>query len=442
VGAVVGRVLRVTGTTLAIGLALVTPVLAGVAAAPASADTVVDGCTIVSNPTSTDFTNCPNANLAGAAFSGLNLSYANFAGATFDQCTIVSEIQPPTCVSSNFVDSNLSSANLSGATFVTCLVTQPEPQVGCGVSDLTGANLSGANLANVIFSPYDTIIPNGSVGVTLTGANVTGTILVPPNQSVAATSAAGSTVTWSTPAGLPGATPGTCTPASGSQFPLFTTTVTCQVLDTAGNVATGTFQVDVTPTTQYFDRTLIPSSGASLSGTQILDAEAGDGPGVSQVAFELTGGTLNDAVIATGTATIFGWLAEWSSTAVPNGTYTLQSVATDHSSNVSASTGITVTVDNPPPSTTVGLPANGATVKGSQWLDASASPGVTKVVYELTGGTLHQAVIGTATPTSVGWLASFTSTSVANGSYTLESVASYAGGVSGTSAPVTINVSN
>ena len=67
---------------------------------------------------------------------------------------------------------------------------------------------------------------------------------------------------------------------------------------------------------------------------------------------------------------------------------------------------------------------------------------MTKVVYELTGGTLHQAVIGTATPTSVGWLAYFTSTSVANGSYTLESVASYAGGVSGTSAPVTINVSN
>ena len=198
--------------------------------------------------------------------------------------------------------------------------------------------------------------------------------------------------------------------------------------------------MDVTPTTQYFDRTLIPASGASLSGTQILDAEAGDGPGVSQVAFELTGGTLSSSVIATGTPTIFGWLAEWSSTAVPNGTYTLQSVATDHSSNVSASTGITVTVDNPPPSTTVGLPANGATVKGSQWLDASASPGVTKVVYELTGGTLHQAVIGTATPTSVGWLAYFTSTSVANGSYTLESVASYAGGVSGTSAPVTINV--
>jgi uncharacterized protein YjbI with pentapeptide repeats len=438
----VGRLLRVTGTALAVGLALITPVLSTATATAASADTIVDGCTIVSNPTSTDFTNCPNSNLAGAAFSGLNLSYANFAGSTFDDCSVVSEIEPPTCVSSNFVDTNLSDANLTGATFATCLVTQPFAQVGCGISNLTGANLTDANLANVILSPYDTIIPNGVVGATLTGANVTGTILVPPDQSVAATSAAGSTVTWSTPAGVPGATPGTCSPGSGSQFPLFTTTVTCQVLDTAGDVATGTFRVDVTPTTQYFARTLIPASGATLSGTQILDAEAGDGPGVSQVEFELTGGTLTQAVIATGTPTIFGWLTEWNTTAVPNGTYTLQSVATDHSSNVSASTGVTITVDNPPPATTVGLPANDATVKGGQWLDASASPGVKKVVYELTGGTLNQAVIGTATPTFVGWLAYFNSTSVADGSYTLESVASYASGVSGRSAPVTITVGN
>ena len=186
--------------------------------------------------------------------------------------------EPPTCVSSDFVDSNLSDANLTGATFAVCLVSQPEPLVGCGTSNLTGANLTDANLANVILSPYDTIIPNGLVGATLTGANLTGTILVPPNQSVAAASAAGSAVTWSTPAGVPGAT-GTCTPGSGSQFPLFTTTVTCQVLDTAGDVATGTFQVDVTPTTKYFARTLIPASGATLSGTQILDAGAGDGPG-------------------------------------------------------------------------------------------------------------------------------------------------------------------
>jgi hypothetical protein len=194
----------------------------------------------------------------------------------------------------------------------------------------------------------------------------------------------------------------------------------------------------VQPTTQYFTRVLVPSDGAVLSGAPYLDAEASDPPGVTKVQFELTGGTLSQAVIATGTSTLFGWLVKWDTTTVPNGAYTLQSLATDASSNVSRSAGITITVNNPPPSTTVGLPTNGATVTGGQWLDARASSGVTTVVYELTGGTLHQAVIGTATPTSVGWLAGFNSKSVANGTYTLESVASYAGGVSGTSAPVTV----
>ena len=79
------------------------------------------------------------------------------------------------------------------------------------------------------------------------------------------------------------------------------------------------------------------------------------------------------------------------------------------------------------------LPSNGATVSGGQWLDAGASPGVTKVQYELTGGTLNDAVIATATPTIFGWIAGWNTTAVPNGTYTLQSVASYAGGVAGTS---------
>ena len=70
-----------------------------------------------------------------------------------------------------------------------------------------------------------------------------------------------------------------------------------------------------------------------------------------------------------------------------------------------ASPGITITVDNPPPTTTVIKPSNGATVSGTQGFDASASPGVTKVQYELTGGSSDQAVIATATATIYGWTA-------------------------------------
>lgn len=84
----VGHVLRVTATAIAIAIAiaLVAPVLATATATPAAADTVIDGCTIVSNPTPTDFTDCPSMNFSGLDFSGFNLSYANLAGDTFAQC--------------------------------------------------------------------------------------------------------------------------------------------------------------------------------------------------------------------------------------------------------------------------------------------------------------------------------------------------------------------
>jgi hypothetical protein len=90
------------------------------------------------------------------------------------------------------------------------------------------------------------------------------------------------------------------------------------------------------------------------------------------------------------------------------------------------------------------LPSNNASVTGNQYLDATASSGVTQVTYEVSGGpaNLSDDVIATATPTIYGWLAAWNTTAIANGTYTLQSVASYGGGVSGTSAPITITASN
>ena len=69
---------------------------------------------------------------------------------------------------------------------------------------------------------------------------------------------------------------------------------------------------------------------------------------------------------------------------------------------------------------------------------------MTQVNYEVSGGpaNLNDDVIATGTPTLYGWLAAWSTTGVANGTYTLQSVASYGGGVSGTSSPITITVSN
>src|ERR1700722_6003582 len=500
----VGRLLAVTGTVLVIAVALVTPVLA--TSMPASADMVVNGCTIVSNPTPTHFTNCANANLAGADLSSVNLSYANLGGTVFASCQIgtcsealgadlssanlsfadlagaqfVDCSYPGNCTSASVRGANLTDANLSSATLAECVFFKT---VACGAADFTdavmpGANLSGADVQKGIMESADleganltgTNLGGASLAfadlsgsnltdasltstvqpipvtyyASLNGANVTGTLLVPSNQSLTATSQAGAVATWSTPPAIPGATPGSCTPASGSTFALFSTTVTCQVLDNNGDTATGTFQVNVAPTTQFFTRVLIPSDGAVLAGAPYLDALAGDGPGVTKVVFELSGGTLSNQVIATATPTYYGWLAQWNTTSVPNGsTYTLQSVATDADNNTDSSTPITVTVNNQPPVTAVLIPSNGATLSGTDaTLDASAS-NATSVEFWLFGGSYGYSahLVGTATPTYYGWLYSWNTTTVPNGSYALLAEAFGPGG-SAFSTHLSVTVTN
>ncbi len=205
------------------------------------------------------------------------------------------------------------------------------------------------------------------------------------------------------------------------------------------NTASAPLFVDNPPTSTV----LLPSNGASLSGSQWLDATAFDYGSVTKVEYVITGGPWTQAYIATATPTYYGWLAGWDTTTVPNGTYTLQSEAFDAAGLSGFSPGITVHVNNAPPSTSVLVPSGGASVRGSSVvLDASASSDVFQVRYELTGNGMTDQVIATGTLTIWGWAALWNSTSVPDGTYTLQSVASYAGGVSGTSPGVTVTVAN
>ncbi len=105
--------------------------------------------------------------------------------------------------------------------------------------------------------------------------------------------------------------------------------------------------------------------------------------------------------------------------------------------------GVNVTVNNvPPPTTSVLVPSNGATLSGSTTLDASAS-NATSVEFRLFGGSYgyNAPVLCTATQTYYGWLCSWKSTTVANGSYVLLSEASNSGG-SAYSSGVNITVNN
>ena len=99
-------------------------------------------------------------------------------------------------------------------------------------------------------------------------------------------------------------------------------------------------------------------------------------------------------------------------------------------------------VQSPPPSTSVLLPSNGATQSGAVFLDASASPNVTKVVFVLTGGAVGHRVISGSSPTLYGWIGAWNTATVPDGTYVLQSVASYADGESGASPGLTIAVYN
>jgi hypothetical protein len=203
-----------------------------------------------------------------------------------------------------------------------------------------------------------------------------------------------------------------------------------------GSAATNAATITVLPPATSV---VLPSNGATVSGSQYLDATAS--PGTSQVQYEVNGNGLSNHVIATATPTLYGWLASFDTTTVPNGTYSLQSVATS-GGLTGTSPAVTVTVSNAAPTTSVVLPSSNTVVGVVQNLDATASSGVTSVTYELSGSGIPAHPIATGTPTLVGWLAQWATTLTADGAYTLQSVACYAGGVCGTSQPVPVAVAN
>ncbi len=209
-----------------------------------------------------------------------------------------------------------------------------------------------------------------------------------------------------------------------------------------GPATSNAAKITVAPSTTV----VIPANNATVSGTNVvLDAAAS--PGANSVLYQLSGMGLTNQAIGTATPTVYGWLALWNSTSVPNGTYTLQSVASYSGAGSGTSGPITVNVNNPPPSTSVVFPTDGAiynSTTSTNYFDAAASPGVTQVKFTLSGA---GSVVLTATPTIYGWIAVLPESAQPQGGcgpitlpVSVESEASYSGGVTGTSAPVNISL--
>ena len=91
-------------------------------------------------------------------------------------------------------------------------------------------------------------------------------------------------------------------------------------------------------------RVLKPVADAKLSGSEYLDAIASSKLGVRNVEFRITGD--GRTIIEPAVSSYYGWLSGWNTRSVPDGTYTVYSIAEGNDGLVTTSTGVEVKVRN------------------------------------------------------------------------------------------------
>jgi len=221
-------------------------------------------------------------------------------------------------------------------------------------------------------------------------------------------------------------------------------TLTAVARDAAGNASTSAgipVTVANAPPPDTIPPTVsinAPASGATISGTVSVSANAADNIGVAGVQFRLDGANVGVELTAA------PYAISWDTTGVANGAHTLTAIARDAAGNATTSTGVAVTASNvPPPDTTpptvaITAPLSGATVSGPVPVSANAvdNVGVAGVQFKLDGANLGAEV--TSAPYDLNW----STTSVANGTHALTAVARDAAGNAATSGTVSVSVSN
>ena len=93
---------------------------------------------------------------------------------------------------------------------------------------------------------------------------------------------------------------------------------------------------------------------------------------------------------------------------------------------------------------TVNLPHNGSTLHGRQYLDVTVSDqfDVKKVDYVLSGPGFESVSFATGHQSTYGWIGRWITSTVPNGSYTIEAKVSDSGGRTVITAPIEVRVEN
>lgn len=280
----------------------------------------------------------------------------------------------------------------SGSTFPIGVTT-----VNCTATDGSGNSASASFTVTVVFADHTAPV--------LTG--------VPLDRVVEANGPSGSIVNYPTPTATddvdgPIAVV-TCSPASGSTFPLGTTTVTCTATDSHGNTGSASFSVAVVDTTKP---NLVAPSNRSVNAT----TEAGIPASDSAVAAFLSGATASDIVdphpVVTNNAPAF----------FPVGETVVTFTATDASGNA-VSNQATLDVRPLPPPGTPQPPPPPARKPPADVTNLTAAAGDARVrlSWETPTGVDHVVVTrtltvgGDAQVVYTGSATSFTDLGVANG---------------------------
>ncbi len=161
-----------------------------------------------------------------------------------------------------------------------------------------------------------------------------------------------------------------------------------------------------------------PADSAIVSGESVdITAQASDDNVVTQIEFFVEG-----ISIGVDSDSSDGWSANWDLTGVADGDYIIIATATDDASQ-SGSHSIVVTVDNADDAPTVGItsPADGATVSGDSVdiiADASDDNLVMQIEFVVTDSG-NNVVFNSVDDVDDGWSATWDSTGVADGDYTI-----------------------
>ena len=178
-----------------------------------------------------------------------------------------------------------------------------------------------------------------------------------------------------------------------------------------------------------------PATGATIAGTVAVLASASDNVGVVGVQFKLDGANLGAEDSSSPHS------VSWNTTSGSDGAHQLAAVARDAAGNTSTAPTITVNVQNAdtsPPTVSITVPANGATVSSTIAVSASASDyvGVVGVQFKLDGANLGAEDI--SSPYSISW----NTTSGSDGAHQLAATARDTAGNTTTAPTITVNVQN